>query len=183
MRSVMHEGNMTIIQKISSDFYQQIPALVSGIIALLALIISLWQLSVQRRHNKLSVTPLITFDKIYTPTANGFGIYIRNAGIGPAVIIDFIIYIDNNKLTAKHKELWVEAAKILGINYKLILMQISEPGTGIAAGSRLPILTIEKRVNERQENEFALAIDRLNIEIIYESIYKTRYNSKLNENA
>jgi len=172
---------MKIFLNIDPLLLQQYTTIATVFIAVLALFLSIWHLSVQRKHNKLSVKPLLTFEELTANTERGFGVFVRNDGIGPAIIKEFKIYVDNIQIISDYKHLWKEAAKKLSIDYNFVMFHTFEPKTSINTGLRLPVFTIEQKVNKEQTALFKKSISRLNIEILYESIYGQKDRSLLNE--
>lgn len=68
-------------------------ALASGFVAFLALAATFWQGALARRHNRLSIRPIID---IYTDRQhNYFLLSMQNFGIGPA-LIDSLLFTDMN---------------------------------------------------------------------------------------
>ncbi|MCJ7812377.1 hypothetical protein MUP95_03535, partial [bacterium] len=136
-----------------------------------------------RKHNRLSVKPVLSFDIMYIKTELGFGLYICNKGIGPAIIIDFKIFIDNAEIIAKRMDLWKEALKILEINYSFVIQHMFDDDTPLSAGERLPLLTVDDDIKEEHEKLFREALRKINIKIKYESIYKEKFIVWLKSNS
>ena len=66
--------------------------------AVCALVATIWQGVVARKHNRLSVKPVLT---LYREESDG-KIYVKNNGTGPALIRDYEIYKDD-KLIAEQE--------------------------------------------------------------------------------
>ena len=73
-----------------SNWSDDIPAIASGFIALLALFTTMYQSHLSRKHNRLSVKPHIALHS--EEDGNTFKIIIRNDGLGPAKIDTLEIY-------------------------------------------------------------------------------------------
>ncbi len=71
-------------------------ALASGVIAIIALRASIRSGEETRKHNKLSVRPLLSIDNAMSEVGNrGFySIRLSNCGIGPAIITDVKLFFD-----------------------------------------------------------------------------------------
>jgi len=65
--------------------------------ALCALVATIWQGVISRKHNRLSVKPVLT---LYREEVNG-KIYVKNNGIGPALIRGFAIHLDSKPLAER----------------------------------------------------------------------------------
>lgn len=69
----------------SSVSWDRITAIVSLFIAVLALVISIWEGMMSRQHNRLSVMPNLAFELNYDEKGTS-GLYLYNRGLGPARI-------------------------------------------------------------------------------------------------
>ena len=58
------------------DLFQAITTIATVIIAVVALFLTVWQAWMTRKHNYNSVRPILTYERHYTPTDDGFGIYL-----------------------------------------------------------------------------------------------------------
>ena len=84
-------------------------------IATIALMISVWQDCEQRKHNRLSVRPLLSFETI--SYNNSQSIKLSNNGLGPALIQSFQIELDGKNYDAEAGNPWrpvVEARSLQG---------------------------------------------------------------------
>jgi hypothetical protein len=63
-------------------------------VAACALAVTIWQGVVTRKHNRLSVTPVLT---LYRREIDGL-ISVRNNGTGPALVIDYEVYFGEGRL-------------------------------------------------------------------------------------
>lgn len=70
--------------------------------ALCALALTLNQIRATRKHNYLSVRPFLRFG--WTAGENDDGIWIKNVGLGPAIITDFSILKDGIEITTRNIE-------------------------------------------------------------------------------
>ena len=76
-------------------------ALASILIALCAMFLTLWEGREVRRHNRLSVTPIL---RPYVDLLDsGAGIFLENIGFGPATIREFVYVIGDKEY--KHGEI------------------------------------------------------------------------------
>lgn len=70
----------------------------SGILAVLALATTAWQGYLQRKHNRLSVTPKLEIIQHRTPDGIA-ALTLKNVGVGPAIITEYRITADGTKLS------------------------------------------------------------------------------------
>lgn len=68
------------------------------IVAVCAVFVSTLSLHLQRRHNRLSVRPKLHFARGHTKTAAPYRWHLNNSGVGPAIIKQFEVTINQDKL-------------------------------------------------------------------------------------
>jgi hypothetical protein len=76
------------------------------IIAVSALVVSIWQVRVLHRHHKLSVKPYLNYSLIQVDST--LTVYVKNQGFGPAILQD-ISFTDKGK-TYDSLEEWLRAS-------------------------------------------------------------------------
>ncbi|UUC20832.1 hypothetical protein NOV18_10250 [Pseudomonas asiatica] len=91
-----------------SSWTDDVPAIASGIIALLALFATVYQSHLSRKHNRLSIRPHLAIHGEEGDDCT-FTVIIRNDGLGPANIEDLKIYRDGKKLDASGEHLITKA--------------------------------------------------------------------------
>jgi len=69
----------------------------SIVIAVLALVVSVYQLMLTRQHNRRSVRPALQLDTRFRPGEQS-GLLLTNVGLGPAVITGSTVYLDEQEL-------------------------------------------------------------------------------------
>ena len=69
-------------------------AIASVAIAVCALIATFWQAKLAREHNRKSTTPLLNF---HSSTVDGYSTWLRNDGVGPAILVDFHYFVDSEQ--------------------------------------------------------------------------------------
>src|ERR1051325_6864496 len=77
------------------------------IIAISALIVSIWQGAETRRHNRLAFRPALAFGVEENSTDSG--IYLYNSGNGPALIKRFAVYVDGQPVQGIGSKMWDNA--------------------------------------------------------------------------
>lgn len=118
------------------------------IIALLALGAVIWQGIIFRRHNKISVTPMIVHH-IDTNISNN-GIYvslkIRNVGSGPALVTDRYFVLRGERYIPRHpdhliKEI-LESTIGKTLHYQIITSGMFGPKAKIPAGAEITLVSV-----------------------------------------
>ena len=141
-----------------------IPSIVAIFIALMALFISIWQGCEERRHNRLSVTPILTFDNISHNRSKT--IKLKNVGLGPARILSFEIMEGDAVYSAENGNPWNKLSFIKNIGFSE--MYYFDYGAVIKPDQSYNILTW---------NLDSLRSLDIEIKVIYESIYGEEYIS------
>ena len=147
----------------------------SNIIAVCALILTIWQAFVTRRHNKLSVVPYLT-----TWSNSGdkglFRVDIINNGIGPALIQTFQVFVDGHEIVGQDLEIIRKALKILFPNYVYnSYNSFLSQGYMMSPKESRCLLEIQFTGNQfPTPEEIEHATKRTKIYIKYESIYKEK---------
>jgi hypothetical protein len=150
-----------------------------ALIALSALGLAIWQGIVQRLHNRLSVKPHLMFDRITQNHSPQIQIFLTNKGIGPAVITKFLISLDGKEVDVSPQSVW---NNILGQLQILAVWgggKIYFAGEAISAGGNEKIFAM-KTTHAETDPGFSTddafkELDRLQIEVKYESIYGDKF--------
>ncbi len=151
--------------------------IVALFIALVALVVAIWQGVVMRRHNRLSVKPHLYFS-IHSALGEPAGLRVTNGGLGPAIIKSFSLGVDNKWIDDTEKGGWVEASKLLGAEkFRPVLdLGLYSPDQILDSGESQYILETpkDKRTTDTDQylNEF---VKRLSVKIDYESAYKETF--------
>ena len=148
----------------------------SAIIALCAVVLTIWQANVQRRHNRLSVKPYLTTwshreDK-------GLQIDVLNNGIGPALIKTFKVYVDSHEINGQDLEVVRKAVKVLFANYNHEVPYNSFLSEGYMMSAKEVRCLVSINFlgpNYPAVEEIAHAGKRVKVHIEYESIYTERF--------
>lgn len=155
-----------------------IAAIASTIIALCALGFTIWQGVQTRRHNRLSVQPHLTTWNHSEHNKLLYTIDLINNGIGPALIKNFSIRVDDKPINGDGSEPIKKALKLLFPNYSYHSYQSY-------VGAHYMMAAKEKRVLVQFQftgdtvpppEEVEHAIKRSRLLIDYESIYKVPFN-------
>ena len=124
------------------------------VIALCALAATIWQAAISRRHNKLSVRPVLT---LYRQDIDGV-IYVKNNGSGPAIV--------------KAYEVWKNGNRIEDDQWPSLMPHVFEApdltiGCAIAVGDKVELVKSAAYL----DNSHVAPLQALKFRIVYESIY------------
>lgn len=140
------------------------------VIAISALIVSIWQVQLAQRHNKLSVKPYLRFQV----SNSDFGeenfrhqLTLINSGLGPAIITSFEFEVEGKKTT-----IFRDALSYSGLSGTIgrHFTTTYDEGDVIEEKSRASIFGI---------NDLTKKTKTIHIKIIYESLYGDRFESFL----
>lgn len=152
----------------------------STIIAVCALVLSLFGIYATIRHNKLSVTPKLVRNTNRKRQDDGIIITfdLCNHGIGPAKIVRFDFFLDGKPFTAKWDpvEALLEAGLGDKISYKILSQGCPGRDYCLIVGQNYRLAEVflpgAKQSDEQRLNEI---FSRMNFRVEYESLYGVRY--------
>ncbi len=159
---------MTTEQPAQKIHWEKWTALGSVMMALCALLTSLWQGYALQQHNRLSVRPLFQFEANFDKSADGqisFELLVNNNGLGPARIEAMRIWFEEQPLSSAH-QIWPllkskAAAHCLGSG--------SVQGFYKVGDQQMLLRTLaDCHLSETEYQRLAAA---LRVELVYESLY------------
>ncbi len=133
------------------------------VIAVVAVVVSIWQVRILQNHNKLSVKPLMDF--LILTEDSVMNLSISNRGIGPAIIQD-ITYVYEDSV---HGE-WYSVLSQAGVLEDAITQMNYGKNTVLSPDTELIILRLKKKDFE----PIGISLD-----IFYESIYEDKYEMNI----
>ena len=148
----------------------------SLIIAFIALLATIWELRENRDYNKISIRPLLVITQHFGGSQGRYGIAVKNAGLGPAIINKCEVTIGSNKMKENDGDHgWNAAKKELKLKRPIELIESKvAPNGKIAHGDRIWLLYIgDKSINNENIVEVQNAIKNsgLDVKINYESMF------------
>ena len=144
---------------------EKIQSLIAILVAILALAISIWQGFEERKHNRLSVKPLLNFETVSHNQTKS--IRLSNDGLGPAIIKGFYVYLDGEQLDANIQNPWTKV-----LEHRNLSGQVSQMWY-LSASS---IFKPEKAYNLLSWPVDSLAQLDIRITIDYASIYEEEFS-------
>jgi len=167
----------TVIKYIGENA-ELVTAVASVIIVFLAFFTSVWQGIVARRHNRISVKPHLTTWTESKPEEGVYRIELINNGIGPAIIRQFEVKIDGNKVPGVGTQLIESGLKILFPNYTYESYQSYVTDGYVMAKNENRELVRVKFVSDNQPTPDAVkkTFERADLLIEYESMYGEKFS-------
>jgi len=154
-----------------------------AVIALCALIISIWQGMQMRAHNHKSYRPHLTSQLSIKEGNSGFVVELINNGIGPAIIDSFQVFVDKHLQTGEDLQPLENAIKLLFPNYEYELYcGCVNKGYAMAQKEIRELVNI-KFVGDKLPTAIEMdhAMKRANINIKYQCFYGIAYETTLSK--
>lgn len=155
--------------------------LLSCFIAMLALTFTAYQSSLARKHNKISVKPLIKMITQHGDGKKNYSINFINHGLGPAIVTKVLIYVDGVKIgVADNDYVWnkaiVNAKKGTDDDSFIYFTLFRNEGCINNGESCEVIYTKEVENNAVLDSIF----EKFNFKIEYKSLYGEKYTEGFN---
>lgn len=158
--------------------WEIITGVASSVIALCALVFSVWQGVEIRKHNRISCRPHLT-TWVHKEHAQGiYGIDLINNGLGPALIKRFTVKVDGKKILGDETEPIDKALKIL-FPKEQFNARHAYLGEGYAMGAkdRCTVVIIQFHGEALPPPDYVeYTINRADLEVEYESFYGERFH-------
>jgi len=137
-----------------------------ALIAALALGISFWQIIAMKRHQRVSVRPLLDFVSAEEPRK----IRLTNGGLGPAIITGLFVRLGEGELEPMGKSTWQDIVDELELENTDFFTVIER--TILFPGASLDVLTVGRLSEEAN----AAIESKLQLHAEYESMYGERFS-------
>jgi hypothetical protein len=153
----------------------------SELIAASALGLATWQGFIARRHNKLSVSPHLTFFTAFSDNDPHFSIDIKNNGLGTAIITSYEVMIDGvTQPNTDEREIIKAYRKLNILNKERAGGRCFSFGDSIASGEVLNVIKFVLKDGSFLDREMThKELNRIQLIIKYKSLYDVSYEVKL----
>jgi hypothetical protein len=161
----------------------EVLAIAAVIVAVLALVATVWQGWIARQHSRMSVRPALNYvDMRDSPAA--LGLAIVNHGLGPAIVDGIEITVDGRRfeqMGSEYKAFVAHQVHNYGAN---VQFQSLTSGLPIPVGQ--PFVLLKLQVPPKHD-EWLLAakrfLSRIELRIAYSSMYGERYTLRRSREA
>lgn len=152
-------------------------ALCSIIIALAALLATLWQARATCTHNKLSVKPILNTEEDGHPD-RPIKLTLHNKGVGPALIKQYKIILDNEEHDVGTVVSFETLISKIGLNEQPIEWDGCVPSDSVLLpGESVTLLSFRKTHENEPLHDFLIEqLPRIGFLVEYECIYKTKFS-------
>jgi len=152
-------------------------AVVAIVISVLALGVSFWGTSQAKTQARLSVRPYVIATPFLDESGGKIGLYLSNAGVGPAVIKDMSITIGNRSYNGLGPSIWPQF--IQDVNGTRLCYRTGWPPQNavLRIGEDDPLLAVSVTAPASCKAEILriLAGQKIYVHISYESIYQDAF--------
>ena len=144
-------------------------ALASAVVAICALFVTVYEVRQIRKHNRLSVRPLLTTMQNYDVKGKRqtFSFELINAGFGPAIIKDFILLYDGKEVSKNNIKKLEDFLLKKTRQFRDVKKVSFVPGSSLVAQERCEIFYFTYELG--QDISF---LEKLDLRVNYQSIYK-----------
>ena len=152
-------------------------ALGSAVVAGAALLVAVWEGVANRKHNRLTVRPLLRSDWHAEP--GPVRVVVRNTGYGPATIRDIAVFVDSQLINQAFPESIEAAIQLLKLE---VLPQgyAPMPGTPIAPGEEFVLLKFSRTEGQPElSKRLVQALRPLTIVVRYTSMYDEVFSTNV----
>lgn len=148
--------------------------IVIAIIALFAFLVSLWQTASTRKHNRLSVRPILCTWKNINTTS--FSFIIKNSGIGPAIIKDVTIFLNDKKIEGNDEAIIHEIIENIFSDYPHQCdASLFSAGYVFAINEQVEIANVKfTTLKSPSKDEINQKLSQVRLVVNYESAYQKK---------
>lgn len=156
----------------------EVIAISAVVVALSAFIVSVWQGISSRKHNRLSVKPLVDINLSTGPSGDA-SVALTNSGVGPALLQSFSVLYQNKKYIFNSTKTHNELFKSIGVDLRQVHWSAGRhlKDAALGVGESIIMLNIEDTSQCRVQTEKMYeAIKTMQFEVEYQSIYGEVYS-------
>ncbi|MCA0177976.1 MAG: hypothetical protein LCH73_17085 [Proteobacteria bacterium] len=142
-------------------------------ISVVALLLSWYQLDVGRRHNQLSVRPLLLLTPHLEGPTGRNGLYLSNQGLGPAILRDIRVTVGEQSFEGLGKSKWREVLIALDSDPNCFALAWPQEQSALKIGEEIALLSPTKAgiLSCGVATMVLLTQRRFTVDIQYESLY------------
>ena len=159
-------------RKISSDRIISFSAI---IIAIVSIIVAIWQGIEFRNYNRLSVKPLLDISYSLNYDKNLVEFTVKNYGMGPAIIGEATAKVDSSEYIINDTNQLFQFLNKLGIDKVPVTFNNLELGGIILPNEHFNIFVVEIHSLEKLGINTNTLINNVNIKIKYKSLYNEEF--------
>ena len=136
-------------------------ALTALVVSVSAVVVGIYEASLQRQHDRAEVWPHVELSVYTTPT--GAAIYLENSGIGPAIINSVVVTVDGHP-----RRNWGDAAQALLGGNPSLTQTSTVVDRAVRPGDKIIMVGVGK---ESLTPGFWQHVGRLAVRVCYASVF------------
>ncbi|WP_162999227.1 hypothetical protein [Burkholderia sp. Nafp2/4-1b] len=143
-------------------------------------IVSAWFAYQAMKSNELVYRPYVVATQHFDESENRHGLYLSNAGLGPAIIKDVTVTIESRKYSGLGASIWPRFQSDAGIDgIGCFRTGWPRPADPLRAGEIIPLLALSDKAPPQCLPMLLklLAMNDISIEVQYESIHGAAFSS------
>ena len=143
------------------------------------------------RHNRLSVRPAVEVCRVSATSEERWGIFLKNAGVGPAIIQSVILTVNGEEYPIRTEEEWKKVYKSIekslhekyrDVNFVPLMNKLSiknsEKGSAIAPGeSSVVLCVLRSSLSNGETSYFRELINLITPKVYIESLYGEKFEA------
>ena len=151
----------------------------TGLASLAAVAVSVWHVRLMHKHARLSVKPLLDFDWTWNEKDGSAQLVLFNDGLGPAIVTELRVAVDNNPLEIATDEQWDNVMKELKVGR--FERTIIPKATSIAPKSSLTVIRNlgGARTTFTPVEAEEIAQNRMRVTAAYKSVYDEPFEASM----
>ncbi len=154
-------------------------SMAGAVTAVCALAFSIWEGRQARKHNRLSVRPLLAFHHEKRPEARS--LVLKNIGLGPAILKQLQLFVRGKLVNEPQEGGWPEVFYLTGISSGFAIYYYLIGDDLIDSGASQVVLQVQCTGYSKEKlAELDLALALLSVRFEYESMYRERFAAQSN---
>ncbi len=145
-------------------------------ISICSLVASLWAANEASQNTRNTNRPYVTVVPMWDKSNKLPGIYLNNAGLGPAILTDMTVTIQGRIYSGLGPDIWPKFERDMGFPDTCFKTAWPRPYDVLKAGEETPLFVVTEDANALCQAKLATVLsDDLRIHIAYQSSYEKPY--------
>lgn len=166
-----NQGRVLSVRVVNKAFSDPV-ALCASIIALCALGVTIWQGSLMRQHNRMSLLPWIDLQHNFALPNEWLGTSIANEGQGPAFVQTVQLVVNGRLIDNTRRNGWPLAAEELGLKKNWVKFRSFNQDDVVRPDDEKPLFgTPPSEASSERKTQLREAVQKLTVHVCYCSVY------------
>ncbi|RSK61350.1 hypothetical protein [Burkholderia pseudomallei] len=166
---------VNIVDYMSANNYSKLDV-IAIVISIFSLAASLWSAREANKNTWNTNRPYVTVVPMWDKSNKPPGIYLNNAGLGPAILIDMSVTIQGRTYSGLGPDIWPKFEQDMGFSDTCFKTAWPRPYDVLKAGEETPLFVIGENADALCHAKLATVLsDDLRIHVAYQSSYEKPY--------